>query len=120
VSSRPPAEHTGITVLLGGNQLRTVDFDRGRVTAIAQARLHAGEFVIGLTTSSQTYAVTAVCPSPGAGRRLRLLRIGADGSVAFDHVSFAEARHFEEFDRVVPVVHCQNRWIRWKKCGETG
>jgi hypothetical protein len=66
VSSRPPAEHTGITVLLGGNQLRTVDFDRGRVTAMAQARLHAGEFVIGLTTSSQTYAVTAVCPSPGA------------------------------------------------------
>ena len=82
VSSRPPAEHTGVTVLLGGNQLRTVDFDRGRVTAMAQARLHAGEFVIGLTTSSQTYAVTAVCPSPAAGRRLRLLRIGADGSVS--------------------------------------
>ena len=35
VSSRPPAEHTGVTVLLGGNQLRTVDFDRVGVTAVA-------------------------------------------------------------------------------------
>jgi hypothetical protein len=69
-------------VLLGATQLRTVDFDRGRVMAMPKARPHADAFVVGLVASSQTYAVTAVCPSSGAGGRLRFLRIGADGSVS--------------------------------------
>jgi hypothetical protein len=78
VSSRPPNEHTGVTVLLGGNQLRIVDFDRARVTSMPQARLRAGEFVVVLIASPQTYASTAAC-SRDFGRNLR---IGADGNVS--------------------------------------
>lgn len=77
VSSRPPNGHTGITVLLGGNQLRTVDFDSGRTTAIPQGRLRPGEYVVDLRAASQTYAVVTKC---GAAPT-RTLRIGADGTI---------------------------------------
>jgi hypothetical protein len=78
VSSRPASEHTGIRVLLGGNRLRTVDFDTARITAMSQVRLRPDEFVTGLIASSQTYAFTTVCMTGQS----RLLRIDADGSAS--------------------------------------
>jgi hypothetical protein len=78
VSSRPSSQHTGIRVLLGGNRLRTVDFDSGRVTAMPQVRLRPEEFVTGLIASKQTYVFTTVCMTGQS----RLLRIGADGSAS--------------------------------------
>jgi hypothetical protein len=78
VSSTPRHSHTGITVLLGGNQLRTVDFDSGRATAISQTRLRHGEYVVDFRTASQTYAVLMKCEAAAA----RILRIGADGTIS--------------------------------------
>jgi hypothetical protein len=78
VSSTPPSGQTGITVLLGGNQLRTVDFDSGRATAISQARLRQGEYVVDFPTASQTYAVVTTCGAAGT----RTLRIGVDGTIS--------------------------------------
>jgi hypothetical protein len=78
VSSRPSSERTGIRALLGGNRLRTVDFDSGRVTTMSQVRLRPEEFVTGLIASKQTYAFTSVCMTGQS----RLLRIDADGSAS--------------------------------------
>jgi hypothetical protein len=78
VSSTPVNEHTGLTVLLGGNRLRTVDFDSGRVTAMPGARLRSGEFVVGLVAASQTYAWTGAC----APSRSRFLRLGSGGDIS--------------------------------------
>lgn len=78
VSSTPPNEHTGVTVLLGGAGLRTVDFDSGRTTAIAQARLRPGEYVVELSAAAQTYAVVTTCQFA----TVRVLRIGAGGNIS--------------------------------------
>ena len=78
VTSTPPSGHTGITVLLGGNQLRTVDFDSGRATAISQARLRQGEYVVDFPTASKTYVEVTTC---GAARA-RTLRIDVDGTIS--------------------------------------
>jgi hypothetical protein len=78
VSSIPPSGPTGITVLLGGNQLRTVDFDSGRVTAISQARLRQGEYVVDFQTALQTYVEVTTCGVDGA----RALLIGVDGTIS--------------------------------------
>ena len=78
VSSTPPRGHTGITVLLGGNQLRTVDFDSGRATAISHARLRPGEYVVDFRTASQTYVQVTTCGAAGT----RTLRIGGDGTIS--------------------------------------
>ena len=78
MSSTPPGGHTGITVLLGGNQLRTVDFDTGRATAISQARLRQGEYVVDIRTASQTYVQVTTCGADTA----RSLRIGVDGTIS--------------------------------------
>jgi len=76
VSSTPTKERTGIKVLLGGAQLRTVDFDAGRATPLSRSPLRPGEFVRDLISASQTYAVVAGCTF----RQPRVYRIGADGS----------------------------------------
>ena len=78
VSSTPPSGHTGITVLLGGDQLRTVDFDTGRATAISQARLRQGEYAVDFRTASQTYVEVTTCGAAGT----RTLRIGGDGTIS--------------------------------------
>jgi hypothetical protein len=65
-------------VLLGGNQLRTVDFDSGRTTASPRAMLRPGEYVIGLAAASQTYAAVTRCDAASA----RVLRIGTDGKIS--------------------------------------
>lgn len=78
VSSTPSTGHTGITVLLGGQRLRTADFDSGQVTAIPQARLRPGEFVVDLPRASQTYAVVTTCRFAP----VRVLRIGTEHSIS--------------------------------------
>jgi len=83
VSSTAPNEHTGIRVLLGGNQIRAVDFDSGHVAAIPRVSLPATEFVADLIASAQTYALTSDCRSGQS----RLLRIGADPTVNIVTVS---------------------------------
>jgi hypothetical protein len=75
VSSTATKERTGIKVLLGGDELRTVDFDRGDASALPRSPLRPGEFVYDLIPASQTYAVTGGCNFTQA----RVLRIGADG-----------------------------------------
>jgi hypothetical protein len=84
VSSTAPNEHTGITVLLGGNRLSIVDFDSGQVAAIPRVSLGANEFVVDLVATAPAYALTSECMSG----RSRLLRIGADANVST--VTFSE------------------------------
>jgi hypothetical protein len=76
VSSTPAKERTGIQVLLGGAQLRSVDFDTGRAAPLPRSPLRPGEFVRDLISASQTYAVVAGCTF----RQPRVYRVGAAGS----------------------------------------
>jgi hypothetical protein len=76
VSSTPAKERTGIKVLLGGAQLRAVDFDTGRAAPLPRSPLRPGEFVRDLISASHTYAVVAGCTF----RQPRAYRIGADES----------------------------------------
>ena len=71
VSSTPPGAQTGIRVLLGGDRLRSVDFDSGRSTVIAAGAMRPGEFVGELAIGVQTYAITTSC-GPAPTRILRL------------------------------------------------
>jgi len=77
VSSIASSGHTGIKVLLGGDRLRTVDFDSGQIAAIPQARLRQGEYVVDLPTAAQTYAVVTTCTFTAR----RILRVGTDGNI---------------------------------------
>ncbi|MGW7683982.1 hypothetical protein ACWGID_24795 [Kribbella sp. NPDC054772] len=62
VSSAPPAERTGIQVLLGGTHLRLVDFDSGLATTLPDAIVRPGEYADVLTGDPITaYATTASC-----------------------------------------------------------
>jgi hypothetical protein len=62
VSSAPPAEHTGIQVLLGGDRLRLVDFDSGRATTLPDAVVRPGEYAAVLAGDPVTaYATTGSC-----------------------------------------------------------
>lgn len=65
-------------MLLGGSQLRTVDFDSGLATVIPQPRLLQGEYVVDFRTASRTYAVVTRCEAAPT----RTLRIGADGAIS--------------------------------------
>ncbi|MFF0269001.1 hypothetical protein [Kribbella sp. NPDC004536] len=67
VSSTPPKERTGLRVLLGGDRVRTVDFDGGPVATVGALR--PGEFgdVLG-----NGLVVTRTCALGGS----RILRLG--------------------------------------------
>src|SRR5262245_48355580 len=65
VSSTPRTERTGIRVLLGGDQLRVVDFDGGDAESLAAAGLGAGEYASVHAGPVGAYATTASC---GPGR----------------------------------------------------
>jgi hypothetical protein len=82
VSSTRPAEHTGIRVVLGGDRLRTVDFDTGRSSDTPSLSLAHDEFVSAIEPGA---VVTAQCLS-GAAQVLRLADGGstvlASGGVA--------------------------------------
>jgi len=72
VSSTPPAEPTGIRLLLGGDRLRMVDFDERR--AVTLTGLRPGEYAAVMGGPRGTYATTSTCEAS----RSRVLRIGAD------------------------------------------
>lgn len=62
VSSAPPAGHTGIQVLLGGDRLRLVDFDTGRATTLPDQVVRPGEYAAVLAGDPVTaYATTGSC-----------------------------------------------------------
>ncbi|MFF0342802.1 hypothetical protein [Kribbella sp. NPDC004875] len=62
VSSGPPLEHSGIQVLVGGDRLRLVDFDTGRVTTLPDVVVHPGEYAAVLARDPLTaYATTGSC-----------------------------------------------------------
>lgn len=77
VSSVPAREHTGLTLLVGGSRLQTVDFDTGRAEVLAQPRLGPSEYVVRLVTGSQIHAVTATCTTGAA----HVLGVSAAGAV---------------------------------------
>jgi hypothetical protein len=63
VSSTRPAERTGIRVVLGGDRLRTVDFDTGQWRDTPSLPLARGEFVSAIEPGAM---VTAQCLSGDA------------------------------------------------------
>jgi hypothetical protein len=69
VSSTRPAERTGIRVLLGGDRLRTGDFDTGQWRNAPGPRLERDEFV---TAYEPGYVATVRCDDS----RARVLRLG--------------------------------------------
>lgn len=73
VSSSRPAERTGIRVLLGGDRLRTVDFDTGRWADTPNLPMGPHEFVSAIEPGA---VALAQCLSGGA----QLMRVGAGGS----------------------------------------
>jgi hypothetical protein len=75
VSSTRPAERTGIRLVLGGDRLRTVDFDTGRWRATPSVPLERHEFVSAIEPTS----VVADRCFPG---HARVLRVAAGGSTA--------------------------------------
>lgn len=76
VSSAPPAERTGLRLLIGGARLRTVDFDRGTVRPVGGPGLRPHEFVTGLSGGTPPYALTGVCTGVGD---MRAIEIGTGG-----------------------------------------
>jgi hypothetical protein len=78
VSSTPPRESTGLALLIGGQYLRTLDFDSGQISGLSQARLRPGDYVTDLRTAAQTYAVVTKCGIAPT----RALRIGANGTIS--------------------------------------
>jgi hypothetical protein len=56
VSSVPAAQATGIRLLLGSDQLRTVDFATGRAAVLAQPRLRPDEFIQAFDGTAPVYA----------------------------------------------------------------
>lgn len=80
VSSVPPAAHTGLQVLLGGDRLRIVDFDSGRATALPDAVVRPGEYAALLAGDPITaYATTETCSETPL---YAMLRISADHRVS--------------------------------------
>jgi hypothetical protein len=73
VSSTPPAEHTGIQVLLGGDRLRLVDFDSGHATTLPDAVVRPGEYAAVLAGDPiAAYATTASCNETAPYAMLRI------------------------------------------------
>ena len=80
VSSTPPAEHTGIQVLLGGERLRLVDFDSGHATTLPDAVVRPGEYAAVLAGDPITaYATTGSCSETAP---YAMLRISVDHRVS--------------------------------------
>jgi len=80
VSSAPPAEHTGIQVLLGGDRLRLVDLDSGRATTLPDEVVRPGEYAAVLAGDPVTaYATTGSC---GETAPYAMLRISVDHRVS--------------------------------------
>jgi hypothetical protein len=80
VSSAPPAEHTGIQLLVGGDRLRLVDFDSGHATTLPDAVVRPGEYAAVLAGDPVTaYATTGSC---GETAPYAMLRISADHRVS--------------------------------------
>jgi hypothetical protein len=80
VSSAPPAEHSGIQVLLGGDRLRLVDFDSGRATTLPDAVVRPGEYAAVLAGDPITaYATTGSCDETAP---YAMLRISVDHRVS--------------------------------------
>jgi hypothetical protein len=80
VSSAPPAGHTGIQVLLGGDRVRLVDFDSGRATTLPDAVVRPGEYAAVLAGDPVTaYATTASCSETAP---YAMLRISVDHRVS--------------------------------------
>ena len=80
VSSAPPAERTGIQVLVGGDRVRLVDFDSGHATTLPGAVVRPGEYAAVLAGDPITaYATTGSCneTAPEA-----MLRVGVDHRVS--------------------------------------
>lgn len=75
VSSTHPAERTGIRVVLGGDRLRTVDFDTGQWRDTPSVPLERHEFVSAIEPGS----VAAARCFPGD---VRVLRVAAGGTTA--------------------------------------
>jgi hypothetical protein len=80
VSSAPPAEHTGIQVLLGGDRLRRVDFDSGHATTLPDPVVRPGEYAAVLAGDPITaYATIGSCNETAP---YAMLRISVDHRVS--------------------------------------
>ncbi|MFI7063713.1 hypothetical protein ACIBL3_22195 [Kribbella sp. NPDC050124] len=80
VSSSPPAEPTGLEVLLGGERLRLVDFDSGHATTLPDPAVHPGEYAAVLAGDPVTaYATTGSCDETAP---YAMLRISVDHRVS--------------------------------------
>ena len=73
VSSTRPAERTGIRVVVGGDRLRTVDFDTGRWRVMPSLRLGHDEFISAIEPGA---VAAAQCLSGDA----QVLRLASGGS----------------------------------------
>jgi hypothetical protein len=82
VSTTRPAERTGIRVVLGGDRLRTVDFDTGQWRDTPSLPLARGEFVSAIEPGA---VVAAQCLSGDA----EVLRVASGGSAVVAHGGFA-------------------------------
>jgi hypothetical protein len=118
VDSDPVREATGIRVLAGGQRLREVDFDDGRVTTLPDQVVKPGEYAAVLPGEPLTaYATTRSCDetTPSAmlrisvDRRVRLVRsLGPAESLLTDGnrvwiVSFAaDAQH--PYATIMPIT----------------
>jgi hypothetical protein len=70
VQSDPPVVHTGLKLLLGGRELRTVDFDTGLATPLPAPGRQG--FIATLTATLPGYATTMSCRGGAASRLLRI------------------------------------------------
>ncbi|TCN41669.1 hypothetical protein EV644_10451 [Kribbella orskensis] len=81
VSSAPPAERTGIRVLLGGDRLRLVDFDSGHAMNLPDEVVRPGEYAAVLAGDPVTaYATTRSCNETA---HYAMLRISVDHRLRF-------------------------------------
>ena len=77
VASVPPGERTGLQVLLGGDQLRLVEFDSGRARTFPDAVVRPGEYAAVLAGDPVTaYATTGSCNETAPSAMVR---------ISFDH-----------------------------------
>jgi hypothetical protein len=76
VSSAQVSQPTGLRLMVGGSDLRTVEFDSGLSTPVGGLELRPGEFVNPATSS---LAVTSSCNASGPNSGSRLVRIDAAG-----------------------------------------
>lgn len=98
VSSVRPAEHTGIQVMLGGDRLRTVDFDTGRWRSTPSVPLERHEFVSAIKPGSM---VADRC-FPGHARILRVAA-GATTAVARGDIALLAQQRAVMDTTVVPL-----------------